>query len=253
MTRFVACELTTTHWFDIAAARRETVVFTGFVMTAPQKQRLLRDHLFLVPELNRVQVRRHLLLFGWGRGLECYQNIARRWCHRTSLEGTQRRIPRPVQCKQSEVKVTTMTRFEYQFPELAAELRRSSVEKRRAAALAACEYAVAQAQIVHPLVMDALSRLRAGEDIGEKRKDLDNLVEQLDQEYFDLADAFREARAGMSDYQKPFAKARAVASLLYAFDPNPYEAASEAIYEAAAVTDEDDPGKLIPAIMAVLT
>ena len=145
-----------------------------------------------------------------------------------------------------------MARLESQFPELASELQQASVEKLRAACVAACEYAVAQAQIEHALVMDALGRLRAGEDITEKRKELENLVEQLDEEYFDLADAFAEGRASMSDYQKPFAKARAVALLLYAFDPNPCDAASEAIYEAHAVTDEDDPGKLIPAIMAIL-
>ena len=146
-----------------------------------------------------------------------------------------------------------MTRFESQFPELAAELQRAPIAKQRAACLAACEYAVAQTKIEHPLVIEALRMMCVGEVLSDKHKrELEELVEQLDNEYFDLAEAFEEGGISRSDYQKPFAKARAVASVLYAFDPNPYDAASEAIYEADAVTDEDAPGVLVPTIKAIL-
>jgi hypothetical protein len=146
-----------------------------------------------------------------------------------------------------------MNRFEYQFPELAAELRRAPLEKQRVACLAACEYAVAQTKIDYPLVMEALAKMRGGEVITDKHKrELEALIEQLDNEYFILAEASDEGRGSSRDYQEPFSKARAVASVLYAFDLNPYEAASEAIYEADAVTDENDPGVLAPTIKAVL-
>jgi hypothetical protein len=148
---------------------------------------------------------------------------------------------------------TTMTRFENRFPELAAELHRAPVEKQRAACQVACEYAVTQAKIDHPLVTEARGKMRAGETISyEHRRCLESLIEQLDNEYFDLAVAFDEGNASVSDYQKPFAKARAVSSVLRAFDADPYNAASEAIYEADAVTDEDDADVLVPAIKAVL-
>jgi hypothetical protein len=146
-----------------------------------------------------------------------------------------------------------MTRFESRFPELAAELQRAPIAKQRATCLAACEYAIAQTKIEHPLVMEALRKMRVGEVLSDKHeRGLEELVEQLDNEYFDLAEAFDEGRASRSDYQKPFAKARAVASVLYACDPNPYNAASEAIYEADAITDQDDPSVLVPMIKAIL-
>lgn len=146
-----------------------------------------------------------------------------------------------------------MTRFEYQFPGLAAELQRAPIEIQRAACLAACEYAVAQSKIEQPIVLESLRKMRDGKIITDKDKhDLEALVEQLDNEYFDLAEAFDEGRIIMRNYQMLFAKARAGASVLYAFDPNPYEAASEAIYEASAVTDEADARVLITAIMAIL-
>jgi hypothetical protein len=146
-----------------------------------------------------------------------------------------------------------MTRFENQFPDLAAKLKQASVEKQRAVCLAACEYAVARAKIEDPLVMEALGKLRAREVVTIKHKrELEALVEKLDSEYFELAGAFNEGRASLDDYQEPFSKARAVASVLYAFHNNAYNAASEAIYEAEAVTDEDALDMLVPIIEAIL-
>jgi hypothetical protein len=69
---------------------------------------------------------------------------------------------------------------------------------------------------------------------------LERLLEQLDNEYFALAEASQEGLAHECDYQKTYAKARAVASVLGAFKPNPYDAACEAIYEASATTEEAD-------------
>src|SRR5690349_15220251 len=117
-----------------------------------------------------------------------------------------------IKCQIPSTEATIMTRrFEYQFPELATELQRAPAAKLRAACLTACEYAVRQAKIEHPLVTDALMKMRAGEIITDKHKrELEALIERLDNEYFDLAEAFDEGCASVSDYQRSFAKARAV-------------------------------------------
>ena len=71
----------------------------------------------------------------------------------------------------------------------------------------------------------------------EQRAGLDELVATLDDEYFRLQDEAADAE----EFMVPFAKARAAAAIRFAGDDAPFEAATEAIYEAKAVTDDPDP------------
>jgi hypothetical protein len=134
-----------------------------------------------------------------------------------------------------------MTRLESQLPDLADKLRRASTAKQRAASVAASEFAIARAKVEHPLVMRAMEKVRATGVLTAKEKaELDALVAQLDGEYFDSQEAAEEGRAAAGDYIRPFGQARAVAALSFAGNDDALEAATEAIYEAAAATDDKE-------------
>ena len=132
-----------------------------------------------------------------------------------------------------------MNRLETLSADLTAKLHRASPEKQRAASLAACELAVAKARVEHSLVNEALRLLRGGNLFTHRKKaELDDLVAQLDQEYFSLQEAADAAGTSTDDYLLVFAKARAVAALSFA-GCGTRGAAAESIYEAAAAVGDD--------------
>jgi hypothetical protein len=93
-----------------------------------------------------------------------------------------------------------MTRLDSSAPDLADKLRGASQEKQRAAGVVACEFAIAQAKLEHPLVEQALDKVRGvGVLIEEERAELDSLAAQLDEEYFALQEAAEEKQAGTED------------------------------------------------------
>lgn len=137
--------------------------------------------------------------------------------------------------------------------ELDTKLREAGPAKQRAACLVACQFAVAKAGIQSPVVATALAELQAGKVFSPNLKaELDALVEQLDDQYFDLKDA---AEAGMADprqWQDMFVKARAVAALSNAGDEDAYKAAGESIYEAAFTILDDNKEELFALVESVL-
>jgi len=144
-----------------------------------------------------------------------------------------------------------MTRLETLEPGLADRLQRASATTQRRAALAACDFAVGQSKIEHPLVKEVLEKLRAGNALESKeRAELEALVLRLDEEYLDLQEAAENGRVTTNDYLRVFRQARAAASILSAFHDNPIQASHEAVYEAAAITDE--PAQLFARIDEVL-
>lgn len=134
-----------------------------------------------------------------------------------------------------------MNRLETLLPDLAGKMRRASTTKQRAASLAASEFAIDRAKIGHPLVVNALGKMRATGILTPKdRAELDALAAQLDEEYFALQEAAEAGQAGIEDYMRPFRQARAVAALAFAGGEDALQAAEEAIYEAAATTDDKE-------------
>lgn len=145
----------------------------------------------------------------------------------------------------------TLTGLEDLSPDLAAKLQRASAAKQRAASLAACEFAVAHARVEHPLIDKALKTLREGGVLlPEDKAELDALAAQLDEDYFALQEAAEEGQASTEDYMRVFAQARAVAALSCAGDEDALQAATDAIYEAAAKTDDKE--GLVARILGVL-
>ena len=113
----------------------------------------------------------------------------------------------------------------------------------RAAALAACEFAASHTNFQHPLVREALEKLRKGPATlsATQQSELEALVETLDNEYFDLQEADHEGRASTGDYLQKFAQARAVSAVLFAFKDDAYEASTQSVYEAAAALKDKNP------------
>lgn len=144
-----------------------------------------------------------------------------------------------------------MTRLETLSPQLTNKLRLASTAKLRAASLAASEFAVFHATIEHPVVERTLENVRRSRILTPmERAEVDALAEKLEEEYFTLLEAAENGQVAVSDRVRLFTQARAVAALSFAGAESTFEAASEAIYEASATTD--DHGELLAIIEAAL-
>jgi hypothetical protein len=144
-----------------------------------------------------------------------------------------------------------MTRLETLNPDLAEKLRMASESKRRAASLAACEFAISESKVDEPLVREVLEVLRQSRSLSTaKIEQVEALVARLDEKYFALQEAAEEGRSTPDEYLRVFSQARAVSALLSAFKKDFFEAATEAVYEASAVTD--DQAKLFSHLEALL-
>lgn len=135
-----------------------------------------------------------------------------------------------------------MNRLETLAPGLAERLRQASSDKQRAAALAACEFAIDKANLQHVGIQEACKTLRKGDSLSSSQQsEVETLVANLDNEYFDLQDAAEEGRATTEEYMRKFVQARAVSALLFASKSDPLEASTEAVYEAAIVVEDREP------------
>lgn len=144
-----------------------------------------------------------------------------------------------------------MSRLEVLSAELEVMLHEAPEARQRAAALEACEFAITQAQLKHQLIDKAMEDLRYGHTIpSNERAALQALATQLDDEYLDLQDEFEKGRASESDYMRAFGQARAASAVSSAISDQAFEAAAEAIYEAAATVD--DSKTLFAAIRKIL-
>ncbi|MAG92720.1 MAG: hypothetical protein CMJ48_03065 [Planctomycetaceae bacterium] len=134
-----------------------------------------------------------------------------------------------------------MTRLASISEELVASLQDASVSKQRAASIAACRFALANASVDDSSVAEAVQVIEGGRSLSEQQgAALDALVARLDGEHLQLQEAEEEGRASSEDYMRVFGQARAVAAVAFAGGGDPFEAATEAIYEAAAATDSQD-------------
>jgi hypothetical protein len=116
------------------------------------------------------------------------------------------------------------------------------------ARLAVTEAGLGGAEVAAAL--DALTAGRFGE--GPDREALGVLVEALDEEAFDLQDAFEDGTASEETYMDAFRRARAGTSLHWALHADPRRAAANALYEAIAALDER-PAPLERAVLAAIS
>jgi len=121
--------------------------------------------------------------------------------------------------------------------DLAAQLEHVPEEQLRAAALAAVRFALARTPLTEPAIaagLAALDQRRYG-DAGGVRPELESLVNEYDQRQWTLQD---EGRGDAPEYFDAFEKARAANTVYYALDPDPWLAATRAIYDAEAATND---------------
>lgn len=123
--------------------------------------------------------------------------------------------------------------------DLMTRLRRASPSQRKAAALAACVYAVEYAQVHDRVVLSVLSvlgELNSGRYVSAPEIErVKILTEQADEEYLDLHDASDSSED--NGYLAAFSRARALSALLFALEEESLHSSSEAICEAISAVD----------------
>src|ERR1019366_4676665 len=118
-----------------------------------------------------------------------------------------------------------MIRLRTLAPRVADALEKSSAARQRAAAAAACQFAVLQTGVRDPIVQQALhSLLTTGGLEPTLRAGIEALVARLDNAYFDLQEAADGRLPGDDDSLRLFGQARAVAAILFASGSDPFEA-----------------------------
>ncbi|WP_434046052.1 MULTISPECIES: hypothetical protein [Sorangium] len=138
----------------------------------------------------------------------------------------------------------TVVRLDSFSPALAERFRKASPQKRRMAAVVACEFASAAAHLSDQevaLALDALRHDKAAPPFLQQR--LECLAAQFDDEYLRLDQEEDESRKPES--LRLFSKSRATWALVFALFHDPAQL-HEAIYEAIAAMN--DPEELVRAI-----
>jgi hypothetical protein len=117
-------------------------------------------------------------------------------------------------------------------------LEHASSEELRAIALQSCRIALGKSGLESPLISEALNALESGLlDNAYLREKVNGLVEELDNEAWDLQDAWEEGSAKREEYLLAFAKARSANAVYFALHSSPNIAAAETLYETYYATD----------------
>ena len=125
--------------------------------------------------------------------------------------------------------------------ELMAELMSVDEASLRRVAVAVSMLALQRSGLESPVVNKALEYLNEGRLVPQRiRTDLEDLVDQLDEKYFDLKEAAEAADKGDEMWHPEFHQARAAAAVFFVCEEDPLLAASESAYEAS-VAAHDDP------------
>jgi hypothetical protein len=160
-------------------------------------------------------------------------------------------VPAKTQSAAESAQKPIATRLEILSRDLADLLRRSSVDRQRKAGEAACEFAVAHTQIEHPVVREALARIRSHEAFtGDQKVQVEALRAEMDEESLERMGAADHGRGAANERQRAHARARAISAISFAGGTDPYLSAAEAIYEAAFTTA--DQNEIVAIIEAVL-
>jgi hypothetical protein len=123
--------------------------------------------------------------------------------------------------------------------ELVEQLQVQPTERLRRAAADTASLAVQQLRLADPRLDAALAALREGKfgDTGE-RSAVQQLTRELDLIAWEAQKTAEERNSSMQPYYAAFARARAAASVKWALDSNPLNAALEAVYEAQAAVGD---------------
>ncbi|UVE70568.1 hypothetical protein L2Y90_32645 (plasmid) [Burkholderia pyrrocinia] len=132
-------------------------------------------------------------------------------------------------------------------PDVFAQLESVDGAQLRWICFRVCEYAATANGLLDTVVQEALGYLKSRQECQcGWLKELDELVNSFDDKYFDLKEQAedtensRERESLLLLSGEYFRKARVVAAICAATDKDPFEAATEAIYEAAASVEKNE-------------
>ena len=144
-----------------------------------------------------------------------------------------------------------LMRLETVARELSEKLRMASPEQQKAASFAACQLALQAVKMDISIVFEAVEELRKQGVLSNRRvTQLNDLVAQLDQVYFDLQDRSNDEPDLQREALRLLGQARAVSALSLAGGGDTFVAAMEAIYEASVTVN--DPSKIYDAALLAL-
>jgi hypothetical protein len=144
--------------------------------------------------------------------------------------------------------MNTQWRLDSKAPDVADTFRKATPDRRRQAALAACEIVTSIVGLEGDDVKAALAALREGRPRDPALQErLVNLSARFDDKYFRLDEESDEAKK--PEVLRLFSKARAAAALVFALSENSTEL-HEAIYEALSAAD--DVSAVVRAVEAAL-
>lgn len=123
--------------------------------------------------------------------------------------------------------------------DLAEDLERRPSTQLRKVATAAALLAVDRTKLVDPRLDAALAAMREGAaGNGAERSAASSVTEELDETAWDIQEKVDAGTQSQQAYLEAFRRARAAASVYFALDSNPLDAAREAVYEAEAAVGD---------------
>jgi hypothetical protein len=126
-------------------------------------------------------------------------------------------------------------------PDLFNRLRSASPIQQRAAARAACRFALDYNDLVGPIIdagWQAIETAKYGN--SRPREQLKAFVSQLEAVERRVRDCVDNGQASRGQYIAAFRRARAANSIYYALSSDAFEAATESAYEANAATSDNE-------------
>jgi len=133
----------------------------------------------------------------------------------------------------------TMERLSMLAPDLARSIQGLDGTRARQIARMAAALAIEGTGVTDKRVRRALELLGSTELDDAQRRDLSSLTAEFDKRYWTAGEKRDAGETSEEEYLEAFARARAVASVAMAADPDPVHAALEAAYEAHAALGDD--------------
>jgi hypothetical protein len=132
-----------------------------------------------------------------------------------------------------------MMRLETVAEDLAIKVRTATPLQQRRVCLIACQLALQATKMDLPIITTAIEEIRVRGVLSNKRiEELNNLVDELDNLYFDLQERSELDPKLQLQSMLHFSQARAVSALSFAGGQEELTAAMETIYEASVVFDD---------------
>lgn len=124
-------------------------------------------------------------------------------------------------------------------PDIVDALTHQSTHTLHIVAKSAAAWIVDRTDLVDPRVDAGMAALGQGNfGPSTERSEIKALVEQLDEEAWDIQDRLDAGAGADPDYLAAFGLARAASAIWYALDVDAHQAAMESVYEAQAVSGE---------------